>query len=94
MTGKNSQNNPTVAEVEERFEIRRRRELLCDLRLWDATVDSLNADLRDERMKAGLSVYANMATIMRSPRLLALLAGMCTLSRWRNETLAELAPLI
>lgn len=82
-----------VPAVEERFEIRRKRELLCDLQLWDDSLASLTADLGEERRKSGLAFYVEMPTSMKSPRMRALLNGLTELCKWRNQTLAELATL-
>jgi hypothetical protein len=78
----------------EPFEVRRKRELLCDLKLWDDTLASLTADLGEERRKSGLAFYVGMPTSMKSPRMQALLAGVCELSQWRNRVLAEYAALV
>jgi hypothetical protein len=81
-------------EVVERFEVRRKRELLADLKLWDETLASLTEDLGEERRGAGLAFYMEMPTSMKSPRMQALQAGLVQLSKWHSDTLAELAPLM
>jgi hypothetical protein len=78
----------------ERYEVRRKHELLADLKLWDAALDSIITDLGEERRKSGLSFYAEMPTSMKSPRMLALQAGCNELSRWRNAALQEHAQLV
>jgi hypothetical protein len=78
----------------ESFESKRRRELLADLKLWDAALASLTVDLGEERRKSGLAFYVEVPTSMKSPRMQALLSGVCELTRWRNNVLAEYAALV
>ncbi len=85
--------NNEVVPLED-FAVRRRGELLADLKLWDAALRSLTDDLRDERMRSGLAFYQGMPTSLKGPRMLALQAGLIQLSRWHSEALAEHASLV
>jgi hypothetical protein len=78
----------------ESFEVRRRRELLADLKLWDAALDSLIADLGEQRRKSGLAFFVELPTSIKAPRMCALQNGLTELAKWRNQTLTELAPLM
>ncbi|MGB7283311.1 MAG: hypothetical protein WBE13_13695 [Candidatus Acidiferrum sp.] len=78
----------------EPVEKKRKRELLTDLRLYDAALDSLLADIGEERRNCGLGFYLQMPNTMKSPKMQALQSGLIQLGQWRNQTLAELAPLI
>ena len=77
----------------EDFAGRRRRELLADLDLYDAALDSITKDLGEERRKSGLSVFQEMPTSLKAPRMAALQLGLAQLSHWHSETLRELASL-
>ena len=83
-----------VIQPSEPFEVKRRRELLADLNLYDAALDSITKDLGEERRKSGLSFFEEMPTSLRGPRMLALQAGLNQLSRWHSETLRQYAELV
>src|SRR6267142_5270194 len=83
--------NPIEGPPGEPFEVRKRRELLADLQLYDAALDSITKDLGEERTKCGLAFYQEMPAARKSPRMLALQAGLIQLSRWHSETLREYA---
>ncbi len=76
------------------FEVRRRRELILDLKLWDSSIASITADLGEERRKSGLCLFEEMPTSLKGPRMLALQAGLIQLSRWHSEALREYAALV
>jgi hypothetical protein len=76
------------------FEVKKRRELLQDLKLWDGGIASITRDLGEERTKCGLSLFAEMPTSLKSPRMQALQAGINALSHWHSETLREYASLV
>ena len=92
MTG-HSNNAPVVHTETEPFEIRRRRELLADLKLWDAGISSLTDSIRAARMESGYYVQTALSTGAMSLRLRTLLSGLNQLSRWHSDTLAALAQL-
>ena len=78
----------------ESYEAKRKRELFADLKLWDAALDSLVGELRDERTASGLTFYQEMPTSLKSPRMLALQAGLNQLARWHSDALKEYANLV
>ncbi len=81
-------------EIPEPFARRRRRELLADLKLYDAALASITSDLGEERRKSGLSFFEEMPTSLKGPRMLALQLGLTELSRWHSETLRQYAELV
>ncbi len=83
-----------IQEPGERFEVIRKRELLQDLALWDSALHSLTGALRVERTRSGLASYQELPTAMKSPRMLALQAGLIQLSNWHSQALKELANLV
>jgi len=88
------QSTKAIEEPVERYETKRRRELLQDLKLYDAALVSIHADIGEETRKAGLDSFGIIPVALRSRRWLALQNGLCQLSKWHSETLRELAPLI
>lgn len=83
-----------IPQIEEPWHLRRKRELVTNLRLYDAALESLLADIGEERRNCGLGFYLHMPTTMKSPKMQALQSGLIQLGQWRNQTLAELAPLL
>ncbi len=85
----------TVVPIEiERWEVRRARELREDLRLYDAAIASITADIGKERREAGLAFFEVIPAALKTPRWLALQSGLNQLSRWHSETLREYAGLV
>ena len=83
-----------IEQSVEPWEVVRKRELLLDLKLWDNSIASITRDLGEERRKCGLAFYQEMPTSLKSPRMLALQAGLTQLSRWHSEALREYASLV
>jgi len=77
----------------ERFEVKRERELLAEIKNLDAAMTSLLDDVRLMRMQAGLAWYAELPSPMMSARVAALELGRSELINQRNTTLRELASL-
>jgi hypothetical protein len=78
----------------EDFAVRRKRELLSDLRLLDAAIASLLDDVRSTRMEAGgLASYQELPSPMISAKMAALELGRSELINQRNVVLQELASL-
>lgn len=91
MTGKTSNNSELPTEP---FEVRRRRELLADLKLYDDGLASLTDEIRKERTESGgYFIQAELSTNTISLKLRVLLSGLNQLSRWHSEALAEFSRL-
>src|SRR5260370_33464738 len=80
-----------IEESVEPWEVRRKRELLVEIKNLDLALASITRDLGEERRKSGLGFYAEMPTSMKSPRRLALQLGLNELPRLHSATLTVLA---
>jgi hypothetical protein len=78
----------------EPFEIRRKRELLGEIKLLDAAMASLLDDLREARMESGLTWLQELTSPMKSPKFFALELGRNDLVNQRNAVLREYAALV
>jgi hypothetical protein len=93
MTGNTSKDNPVVPVETEPFHIRRKRELLCDLKFYDGGLASLHDAIGEARRESGLTIQTYLPTSAMGPRMRALMSGLNELSKWHSAALAELAPL-
>ena len=79
-------------EVED-FAVRRKRQLLAEIKNLDSAMASLVDDVRATRMEAGLATYQDLPSPMMSARAVALELGRSELTNQRNVVLRELASL-
>jgi hypothetical protein len=85
--------NFSAQGVIESFAVRRKRELLSELKHLDLAMASLLDDLRVARMEAGLVSYQELPTPMKSAKMAALELGRSELIEQRNIVLREHANL-
>jgi len=83
-----------ILQLIEPWATRRKRELRVEIQNLDVALASVTIDIGEERRKSGLSFYGGLPTSMKSPRMLALQAGLNALSHWHSETLREYADLV